>query len=73
MEGENDARKKFEEYLKEKEGQPIDPLAEANAKRELELGEKGDFAVYADEVPKSEKFKNDPNGELYKTYSKKNI
>lgn len=67
MERENDSRKQFEEYLKAKEGQPIDPQAEANAKRELELGEKGGFAVYGDEPSKAEKFKNAPEGELFKT------
>lgn len=67
MEEEYDPRKRFEEYLKENEGKPIDKLAEAAAKIELSEGQKIDYAVYKDEPDRKTKFKGYPEGELYKT------
>jgi hypothetical protein len=64
---EYDPKKRFEEYRKEMEGQPIDPRAVGAGKRELELGRKGGFPVYNDEPDKAAKFKGDPEGELFKT------
>jgi hypothetical protein len=61
-----DPRKEFEEYLKAKEGQDIDPQAAANARRELELGEKGGYAVYGDEPDRATRFKSNPEGSLNK-------
>jgi hypothetical protein len=62
-------REAFEKYKKEKEetGVPIDPRAVTAGKREMELGEKGDFAVYADEPTRDKKIKSYPQGELLKT------
>lgn len=64
---EYNAQEAFEKYKKEKDGQPIDPRAMAAGEREMELGKKGDYSVYGDEVSKSEKIKSYPQCELLKT------
>ncbi len=64
MEGKSDAKREFKKYLKEKEGQPINPQAKAAAERELELGRKGDFAVYRDEPSREQLIASYPKGRV---------
>lgn len=61
---EYDPKKRFEQYLREKEGEPIDPKIAAAGKRELELGEKGDYAVYNDEPDREKLIASYPKGRL---------
>jgi hypothetical protein len=63
----NEAREAFEKYLKENEGKPVSPIARDAARREMELGAKGGFAVYGDEPDKRKLAESYPEGELYKT------
>jgi hypothetical protein len=57
----------FEKYLEDKKGEPITPIAKANAQREMELGAKGGYPVYGDEPSREKRFKNDPEGHLFET------
>jgi len=59
-----DPKKRFAEYLKEKEGKPVDSRAVEAGKKELEQGRKGGFAVYGDELDKETKMKGYPKGRL---------
>ena len=64
MSEEYDPKKTFEDYLREKEGQPIDPRAVEAGKREFELGKKGGFAVYGDEPDREKLIASYPKGRL---------
>jgi hypothetical protein len=57
----------FLKYQKEMEGKPIHPRMVDAAKREIEQGRKGDFAVYGDEPGKGELSRSYPKGELFRT------
>lgn len=69
MEGEYNSKEAFLKYKREQEeaGIPIDSRAIETGKKEMELGEKGGFPIYGDEPDKKERFKNEPEGTLYKT------
>lgn len=57
----------FEEHLKANAGKQINPAAEKAAKREMELGAKGGYAVYGDEPDRRKIAASYPEGELLKT------
>ena len=49
MQEDSEAYKAYQKYLGGVEGTEVDPRAASAAMRELELGKKGDFPVYAEE------------------------
>lgn len=59
-------RKYFENYLKEKRGQEIDPRAVMAGRREMEQGRRGGYPVYGNEPTREAKFRYDPEGSLYR-------
>ncbi len=71
MSEKDDSVKRFEEYLKEKEGQPIDQRAVEAGKRELELGKKGGFPVYGDEPDREKLIASYPQRKLSEKESEK--
>jgi hypothetical protein len=62
-----DPNEAFKQYLKEKEGQPIDTGAVAAANRELAVGAKSDFAVVRNEPDRETKMRTYPKGHEFKT------
>jgi hypothetical protein len=57
-----DPQEAFRKYLKEKEGQPVDPRAVSAGERELIHGKKGGFAVYGDEPDRNRVIASYPKG-----------
>lgn len=63
----DDPYEKFLKHIHENKGKEYSDQIRASAEGELELGKKSDYFVDKGEPDKEEKFKNDPEGELFET------
>ncbi len=61
-----DPKEEFRRHLEENEGKLFDPEIEAGARRELEVGRKGDYTVLRPEASREKRMDSFPQGRLSK-------